>query len=334
MRDGALDTWQGNSRRRPELAIPDRRYSCARQGRGRGGPRAPRRPFRPRLNTRYGNLRDRRRPGLLLRVAVAASRVRVRRPARHALVRGRPRQPGPALAGRAAVPWPTSATVPAPSSATTNCTSSRAPGESGRSGPRTRFRTCWTPRTGEALVDWLREWPMIHRDPERGFVMVHAGIAPAWTIDGCARPRGRAVTGPARTGPRAAPGGHVRQRARRVAGIPGPDSTGCASSPTPSRGCATAAAMAGSISPKPTRPACRTRRSCPGSSCATPGRTVPGIVFGHWATLQIDAALSRDLHVRHVDTGCVWGGSLTALRLEDDREFSVGCAGGASPAHQ
>ena len=55
------------------------------------------------------------------------------------------------------------------------------------------------------------------------------------------------------------------------------------------------------------------------------------IVFGHWATLQLDAALPRDLHVRHVDTGCVWGGSLTALRLEDDREFSVGCEGGALP---
>ena len=50
-----------------------------------------------------------------------------------------------------------------------------------------------------------------------------------------------------------------------------------------------------------------------------------GIVFGHWATLQLRGPLSRDLHVRHVDTGCVWGGSLTALRLEDDREFRVGC---------
>ena len=58
------------------------------------------------------------------------------------------------------------------------------------------------------------------------------------------------------------------------------------------------------------------------------------IVFGHWATLQLEAALPRGLHVRHVDTGCVWGGSLTALRLEDDRVFSVGCPGGTPPANQ
>ena len=36
---------------------------------------------------------------------------------------------------------------------------------------------------GEALIDWLRGRPMIHLDSEQGFVMVHAGIAPAWTID-------------------------------------------------------------------------------------------------------------------------------------------------------
>ena len=56
------------------------------------------------------------------------------------------------------------------------------------------------------------------------------------------------------------------------------------------------------------------------------------IVFGHWATLQLAEPLPRSLHVRHVDTGCAWGGSLTALRLEDDREFGVDCAGCAPPA--
>ena len=52
-----------------------------------------------------------------------------------------------------------------------------------------------------------------------------------------------------------------------------------------------------------------------------------GIVFGHWATLQLGNPLPRSLHVRHVDTGCVWGGSLTALRLEDDRGVQGGLQG-------
>ncbi|HEV7554203.1 MAG TPA: diadenosine tetraphosphatase, partial [Kofleriaceae bacterium] len=42
-------------------------------------------------------------------------------------------------------------------------------------------------------------------------------------------------------------------------------------------------------------------------------------VFGHWA------ALGLDLGRRHIalDTGCVWGKSLTAIRLDDRSVFQV-----------
>ena len=46
-------------------------------------------------------------------------------------------------------------------------------------------------------------------------------------------------------------------------------------------------------------------------------------VFGHWAALDGETG-SDQLH--GVDTGCVWGRSLTALRLEDARRFSVEAA--------
>lgn len=47
------------------------------------------------------------------------------------------------------------------------------------------------------------------------------------------------------------------------------------------------------------------------------------IVFGHWATLQIDEPLDPRHGVLHLDHGCVWGGRLSAMRLCDQRTFSV-----------
>ena len=44
------------------------------------------------------------------------------------------------------------------------------------------------------------------------------------------------------------------------------------------------------------------------------------IIFGHWAALQGQCP-NRKIHA--IDTGCVWGGALTALRLQDMRRFSV-----------
>lgn len=44
------------------------------------------------------------------------------------------------------------------------------------------------------------------------------------------------------------------------------------------------------------------------------------IVFGHWAALMGE---TQSTSVHAVDTGCVWGHRLTALRLEDQQRFSV-----------
>ncbi|TAN46795.1 MAG: symmetrical bis(5'-nucleosyl)-tetraphosphatase [Methylococcaceae bacterium] len=57
---------------------------------------------------------------------------------------------------------------------------------------------------------------------------------------------------------------------------------------------------------------------------AVPGRRSLGehIVFGHWSTLGFYA----DQGCYCLDTGCLWGGELTALRLDGDwQRISVGC---------
>lgn len=45
------------------------------------------------------------------------------------------------------------------------------------------------------------------------------------------------------------------------------------------------------------------------------------IVCGHWSAL----GLYLDYNVIALDTGCLWGGKLTALRLEDRQLFQVAC---------
>jgi len=45
------------------------------------------------------------------------------------------------------------------------------------------------------------------------------------------------------------------------------------------------------------------------------------IFFGHWSTLK-DFNQPKKYHL---DTGCVWGNKLTAIRFEDKQIFSVGC---------
>jgi bis(5'-nucleosyl)-tetraphosphatase (symmetrical) len=52
------------------------------------------------------------------------------------------------------------------------------------------------------------------------------------------------------------------------------------------------------------------------------------LVTGHWSALGL--RVRPDLLA--LDTGCVWGGALTAVRLEDRRVFQLPCAAAQRPA--
>lgn len=60
-----------------------------------------------------------------------------------------------------------------------------------------------------------------------------------------------------------------------------------------------------------------------------PGRATRDVtvVFGHWSTLGL--VVRPD--VVCLDTGCVWGGHLTAIRLHDKKMVQIGCHGGLDP---
>jgi bis(5'-nucleosyl)-tetraphosphatase (symmetrical) len=47
------------------------------------------------------------------------------------------------------------------------------------------------------------------------------------------------------------------------------------------------------------------------------------IIFGHWSTLR---GKTDNPKAYALDTGCVWGNCLTAMRLEDTTRFSVACS--------
>lgn len=175
----------------------------------------------------------------------------------------------------------------------------------------------------DELLEWLRRRPLLHHDPEVDFTMVHAGLPPQWDL-GEARAAAaelEAVLGgdrfvdflrqmygdrpalwdPALTGMdrlRFIVNAFTRMRYLR------PD---------------------GSLEFDHKGPADRT-----GAELVPwfrfPGRRSAGlrIVFGHWSTLgevAHDGAFS-------LDTGCVWGGRLTALRLDDAVRTCVECGPG------
>lgn len=58
---------------------------------------------------------------------------------------------------------------------------------------------------------------------------------------------------------------------------------------------------------------------------AIPGRASAGqpLIFGHWSTLGLHAAND----VVALDSGCLWGNALSAMRLHDRKIFQVDCAG-------
>jgi len=162
----------------------------------------------------------------------------------------------------------------------------------------------------DELLDWLRHRPLLHHDSDKGFTLIHAGLPPQWTLaeaKACARELEAALRGPqcqafllemyGNQPTRWSPDLTGIQRLRFI--------TNCL---TRLRFCTQEGALAlaekGDLGSQ--------------SQGLLPWFRVPGrrsrqerIIFGHWSTLGYRA----EDNVWALDSGCLWGGALTAIRV-------------------
>lgn len=174
----------------------------------------------------------------------------------------------------------------------------------------------------EELLDWLRAQPMFHRDASLGFCIAHAGLAPLWDIEDAvtvARELEACIRGPDhRTFLEVMYGNDPDQWSDALEGH---DRLRFVTNAfTRIRYCR----EDGSLDLE----AKQLREENPPDLYpwfAHPLRRNLGerIIFGHWAALRMTPEEERTYGVFHIDQGCVWGGELTALRLEDLQRFTV-----------
>ncbi len=174
----------------------------------------------------------------------------------------------------------------------------------------------------QVLCDWLRQQPFLHYDKKLAYLMVHAGLAPQWNLKKalqCADevqtvlrsnqyteflanmygdepncwhesltgwPKLRLITNY-----------FTRMRFCKPDGTLELDKKGKADNPPPG--------------------------FLPWFKVPQRAHKEVKIIFGHWAALNGEA---DEPHVFPLDTGCVWGNCLTAMRLEDGKRFKVSCA--------
>jgi bis(5'-nucleosyl)-tetraphosphatase (symmetrical) len=177
----------------------------------------------------------------------------------------------------------------------------------------------------DALLDWLRQCPLMHF--EDGWAMVHAGLLPAWSVS-----RALELAAEVEAALRAPTyrsflarmyGNHPERWSDALAGHD--RLRVIVNAMTRMRLCTVEGEMEFAHKGRPKQlPAgylpwfdVPERRS----------RDTP-LIFGHWSAL----GLIKRPDLFGLDTGCLWGRRLTALRLEDRRLFQVRCRDAKAPA--
>lgn len=171
------------------------------------------------------------------------------------------------------------------------------------------------------LIEWLQQQPLIHHDEKLGYTMVHAGLSPEWDL-AIAKKLSHEVESVLQS-PHASNYLHAMygdQPDQWNNALQGNDRLRCITNYfTRARLC---------------HPDGRLELKSKGKINANVSHLIPWfklpqrintnlkILFGHWA------ALGGETHTPNtyaLDTGCVWGFCLTAMRLEDGKKFSANC---------
>ena len=173
------------------------------------------------------------------------------------------------------------------------------------------------------LCKWVRKLPLLYHDQDIGFTLVHAGISPQWDL--------YQALELAREAENALREKNYNEFFTHMYGnepvIWSDDLTGwdrlriIVNVYTRLRYCGDDGQLA------------LKEKGPPGSQAkpyqpwfAVPLRKTKNqkIIFGHWSTIYHGNIKNfQQYNVYPLDTGCLWGGTLTALRLEDEKWFSV-----------
>ena len=178
----------------------------------------------------------------------------------------------------------------------------------------------------ESLIEWLLGRPLAHFDGTRRDLLIHAGVIPEWSV-----PQTLALAGEVETALRRDPHAFFAEmygdRPDRWSDeLAGPERLRfIVNVLTRMRVCTADGQIDLAVKgpPAKARPGFR-----PWFEHEHRASRDARIVFGHWSALGYVNARG----VLGLDTGCVWGGALTAERLDaDEPPVSVPCSGYRSP---
>lgn len=171
------------------------------------------------------------------------------------------------------------------------------------------------------LVYWLRHQKLIHHDPALAFTMVHAGIPPQWSLsEALARAREVELVLQSDTPENFLAGMYGNVPSEWNNNLTGVERLRLITNYfTRMRFCSASGEL--ELQTKESADAAP-EGFAPWFSFSERKTRKEKIIFGHWAALE---GRVKSNTVFALDTGCVWGGSLTAMRLEDEEKFSCDC---------